>query len=70
MYTCAFQRMDMDQDLTFFVVEAVIQGYHVYKDVWDSSIGEFLACEVEDTNRYDTLLENLVTWQYEKFSRG
>ena len=30
-----------------------IQGYHVYKDIWDAAIGEVLACEREPRNVED-----------------
>ena len=39
---------------TYFSFEAMIRGYHVYKDVWDSEIGERLSCQVERNNRHDT----------------
>ena len=37
----------------YFTAGTVIRGYHVYKEIWESSIGEMLDCSVEDTNRYD-----------------
>ena len=39
---------------TYFTVESMIRGYHVYKDVWESSIGEKLFCELEEKNRHDS----------------
>ena len=30
-----------------------IRGYHVYKDIWDTAIGEMLACEREPRNAED-----------------
>ena len=38
---------------TYFSFEAMIRGYHVYKDVWDSEIGERLSCQVERDNRHN-----------------
>ena len=38
---------------TYFTVEGMIHGYHVYKDVWNSNIGEMLPCTIERSNRYD-----------------
>ena len=35
---------------TYFTVDAMIRGYHVYKDVWDSEVGEMLSCEAERNN--------------------
>ena len=37
----------------YFTAGTVIRGYHVYKEIWESSIGEMLDCGIEDTNRYD-----------------
>ena len=30
-----------------FSVEAMVRGYHQYKDVWDAPVGEILQCERE-----------------------
>ena len=38
----------------YFSFEAMIRGYHIYKDIWDSEIGERLSCQVERNNRHDT----------------
>ena len=35
---------------TYFSIDAVVYGYHVYKDVWESKV---LACEVEMKNIHD-----------------
>ncbi len=45
----------MGQEATFFSVDTSIRvQYHVYKDVWNSSVGELLVCDIENTNRYDS----------------
>ena len=36
-----------------FIINSVIQGYHVNKDGWDSPIGEVLCCEQETGNLSD-----------------
>ena len=36
-----------------FNFESMVRGYHVYKDVWDATIGETLPCEVESGNASD-----------------
>ena len=36
-----------------FEVEAMVRGYHVYKEIWDASIGEELLCAREPTNPCD-----------------
>ena len=38
---------------TYFTVDAMIRGYHVYKEVWDSEVGEMLSCEAERNNIHD-----------------
>ena len=35
-----------------FSFESVIRGYHVYKDTWESCIGEELVCKPERHNVY------------------
>ena len=34
-------------------VETVIRGYHVYKDIWTSTLGEILSCRREEDNYHD-----------------
>ena len=38
---------------TYFTVEEMICGYHVYKDVRNSNIGEMLPCTIKRSYRYD-----------------
>ena len=38
-----------------FSVEAMVRGYHVYKDVWAAVVGEEFPCKREDGNRFDPL---------------
>ena len=45
-----------------FSVEAMIRGYHVYRDIWDASIGEVLRCQREASNptdRYAVAIEEI-----------
>jgi len=35
-------------------VEAMVHGYHEYKNTWDAPIGELLRCEREVGNIHDT----------------
>ena len=38
-----------------FEYESCIRGYHIYKEIWNSTVGEHLICERETlnpTNRY------------------
>ena len=36
-----------------FCVESCVRGYHIYKDIWEASIGEELPCQRESGNRAD-----------------
>lgn len=37
-----------------FSVEAMVRGYHTYKDIWAAVLGEELLCQRETGNRVDT----------------
>ena len=47
------KRQQSAASMTYFTVESMIRGYQIYKDIWESSIGEKLFCEIEETNRLD-----------------
>ena len=36
-----------------FVVESYVQGNHVYKNLWDVSVGEELPCKKDSGNKKD-----------------
>ena len=36
-----------------FSLESMVRGYHVYKDIWISSVGEELPCQREPANLHD-----------------
>ena len=36
-----------------FKYESCICGYHIYKDIWSSTVGEHLICERETLNLTD-----------------
>ena len=36
-----------------YSVESCVRGYHVYKDVWEASVGEDLSCQRESGNSAD-----------------
>lgn len=36
-----------------FSVEAMVRGYHAYKDVWEATFGEELQCQTEQGNDQD-----------------
>ena len=41
-------------DWLTFTVSAMVQGYHVYKEIWKPEVHEELRCEREVGNRSDT----------------
>ena len=54
MHTCSIILLvvaDLDRDS--FTVEAMVRGYHIYKDVWAASLGEELPCQRESGNHAD-----------------
>ena len=32
-------------------MESCVRGYHIYKDIWEASVGEELPCQRESGNR-------------------
>ena len=34
-------------------MESCVRGYHIYKDIWEASVGEELPCQHESGNRAD-----------------
>ena len=40
--------------MVFFTVSAMVQGYHIYKEIWNAEIHEELKCEREVGNCSDT----------------
>lgn len=40
-------------DRASFSVEAMVRGYHTYKDIWTAVLGEELLCKREVDNRVD-----------------
>ena len=49
MYTKLLIKMVISE----FEYESCIRGYHIYKDIWSSSVGEHLICERETWNSTD-----------------
>ena len=46
-------RSSPPRSMPSFEVEAVVRGYHVYKEIWNPYIGEELFCARELTNLHD-----------------
>ena len=40
-------------DIGVLVVESVVRGYHLYKDVWSAAVGQRLPCQQERGNPHD-----------------
>ena len=43
-----------------FCYDSVMSSYHVYKDVWEASLGGLLNCERETGNSFDLFLGGLI----------
>ena len=39
--------------MALFEIEAMVRGYHIYKDVWSAVIDEEFLCKREDGNHFD-----------------
>ena len=40
-------------EMTIFILERAVRGYHVYKGGWDPHVGEELTTKTEDGNPHD-----------------
>lgn len=36
-----------------FIIQSKIRGYHIYKQIWEASVGERLRCKKEENNAHD-----------------
>ena len=43
----------MERCSSCFTVEAMVRGYHVYKDIWEAELDEELPCQKEPLNIVD-----------------
>ena len=50
---CCYTPSHISFIMASFLVEAMVRGYHVYKNVWTTVVGEELPCQREDGNRAD-----------------
>ena len=39
--------------LSYFEVDGMIRGFHIYKNIWEPVIGEELQCSLDDGNLHD-----------------
>ena len=37
----------------FFEVDAMVRGYHQYREIWEAEVGEQLECQRENSNPHD-----------------
>ena len=45
----------MDKVTLTFILDSCVRGYHMYKDLWNTTLGETLTCIRERGNRNDVL---------------
>ena len=43
-----------------FTSESVMRGYHIYKEVWEASLGETMVCAIESENAFDPFAVSVV----------
>ena len=43
-----------------FSMNSIVQGFHVYKDIWNPEIGEVLICKQEFWNLHDPYTVSIV----------
>lgn len=43
-----------------FSMDSIVQGFHVYKDVWNPEIGEVLICKQEFQNLHDPYTVSII----------
>ena len=49
--------------MSSFAVDSYIRGYHIYKMIWPTPIGEVLQCQPESRNIHDSYIVVVVTAQ-------
>ena len=57
---CALNRVSRINTVNMSIERECVRGYHVYKNIWDASIGEELACQREPSNGRHTSLVQFV----------
>ena len=57
---CALNRISRINTVNMSIERECVRGYHVYKNIWDASIGEELACQREPSNGRHTSLVQFV----------
>ena len=51
--SCLLGKREMSEDSASFTIEAMVRGYHVYRDVWHATMAEQLPCQREIGNVAD-----------------
>ena len=46
----------VDNDTGIFLLESYVRGYHhVYMNIWNATINDYLKCKIEENNEFDPL---------------
>ena len=43
----------VNNDTGIFLLESYVRGYHVYMNIWNARINDYLQCKIEENNEFD-----------------
>ena len=43
----------VNNDTGIFQLESYVRGYHVYMNIWNATINDYLQCKIEENNQLD-----------------
>ena len=43
----------VNTDTGIFLLESYVRGYHVYMNIWNATINDYLQCKIEESNEFD-----------------
>ena len=43
----------VNNDTNIFLLESYVRGYHVYMNIWNATINDYLQCKIEENNEFD-----------------
>ena len=43
----------VNNDTGIFLLQSYVHGYHVYMNIWNATINDYLQCKIEENNEFD-----------------
>ena len=43
----------VNNNTSIFLLESYARGYHVYMNIWNATINDYLQCKIEENNEFD-----------------